>query len=1425
MAALVFCLLVLLGVPLPVVSAGSVVEHLSPADRRAAVNDVFATFADQEPDIFRRRRLVKAGEKAPPAPAPDDPENLRVLIDHWQYQLQRSKHARLLRGFGFTDKDGLPRRIPGYDLAKDFHSASESLGLLLWHLENRTKERRVKKARRLKALNTVDRVRILEGAQRGEEFPRPKFLGIHPETGEYRFSLAGAYIGREEDRLPVVDNQGRRRLDLESFELPGLSNCKLSPVATYTKDVLIDDITESEQLHSGNVCKCITMHEAGDSIPGVGPVNQRWCECKISRRLTSTKRKLLLSRSGMPKGSDAHRRLPLGKLAKAVGKAASAGTKAVGNVADKGVDTVGNVVDTVAEAAGNGVRHYAMVANVCSSYPALGKATECKIDKSETAFPRKINCKFEFVLQRGMEFILETELRIGFGAAGHEDQLAADILIGLASRPFPRACWGDPEFKGLPSPSSPDFRCRALRFLSQTLDKVVDIGELLGGSTLKDSLELYPFKFQFPSTFEPKASSTKFIGGGDEMGRLKHMCRVPIQVPKLPSELEFGISQLSSIQRAAGGGRRRMPSADKSMDLLLRNSGAFDGMDIDDPNFNTITSKACLSNVGEALKRFGPMKNTFRYMSVGLGLSGCDFCVGTPNVTTEAGNTNEDIELGFNMKLSLFDPEKVDIMKLLDLIPVAWEEIAKLDPTGIVGEKGLKSLLQDAMNYKPFREVKFAGELVSLVNTLPKVNIDQDWNLRNHLNGMIKTLLPPKKIVTIDIGEIINNAVTRAITEAGGDANSISDFLKTAKSMLSNNPMTPNSFSFPKFLRADNAGRRARRAQRLRHLATAGSTEAPTVNTVKLEIPSGQRISVKVSGITRQLRDTDSKDTKLGIPSRKRFFNGVVTTKDGGGCNMTTGDVFPKTITCNLALEISAPKRTGSNPIAVNIIAQFQLAYSIDGKTLQLIVRQGYELEMPPLKVPDNFQPMINVLEKLDLGALIDRGFAGMISTVPPGLYFPSPTLHGEVRELARANLTTVKEEGVCVSNLHRIQPDVTSVEDSKSVLGILQAFASLMGGDLCGKVDKIDTSDGFKTNLMVKASLFDEDEVKVWPVINVLFDNMPQLAVIKNVVVAVLPKVAGMKNMDEVKGKLNELAKMVMPDKLTVDIDIGKMLADAYLNAELAAVKEFEAASYEEKQKDQQGTAGGRRLAAQRQLNKAQSQRRRLGYVLTDGLFDLGFIPPSDRYGEDSNGRGTPCGDSCKSGYVWGSSPSPIWNSTIEDMDSNRNRTIEDVDEEAENREFILRITAVSVSGIICIAAVVIYWVVKKRRGQGKNLPSTCFKCNREREGGTKKAGTARIVQVLPKRAQGTMQKSAKINSGQQRHRPDEESKKNQRVVSRPAPGQEKRRNLPKPPPAPPKINPTINKIEFKSSLAKIRRQFGADSAEYKAAVKNLNK
>ncbi len=768
--------------------------------------------------------------------------------------------------------------------------------------------------------------------------------------------------------------------------------------------------------------------------------------------------------------------------------------------------------------------------------------------------------------------------------------------------------------------------------------------------------------------------------------------------------------------------------------------------------------------------------------------------------------------------------EKVDVMKLLDLIPPAWEEIAKLDPTGIVGEKGLKSLLTDAMNYRPFREVEFAAQLVDLVNKIPGVDIDPDWNLRKHLNDMIKVLLPPKKNVMVNVGHIINAAVARGITEAGGNINNIPPFLKTAQSMLSSNPNTPDSFAFPKFLRADvlsetfedGGGRRARRAQRRLNLAT----QEPPMKTIKLGIPAGHVVPhAKVTGITRRLGGGDeaNEDARIGIPGKK-FFDGIVMTKEGGACDLTTGDVFPKTITCRLALAVKTPEETGLGSVGVDITAQFQLAYSLDGKALQLIVRQGYKIEMPPLKVSDSLQPMLDMLKKLDLGAMIDRGFTGMISTVPPGLYYPSPILNGEVREVARANLTTVKKEGVCIGNLHRIKPDFESVQDSKSLLGILQAFASLVGGDLCGKIDKVETENGFKTDMLVKASLFDPDKVKVWPVIDVLFDNMPQLAIIKGVVVSVLPRVAGMKNMDEVKALLNELARKSMPGRMTFEIDVGRMLADAYLKAEEAAVKELQSASEKASETTNQvddGDAGRRRrLAAQRQLEKARAQRRKLNYVLTDGLFDLGFIPASDRFGENPRGRGNPCGEDCEGGYIWGAPPSPSWNN--------------DADEGGRMHPGLLALVVILVLlVVIAVVAGMAYFVVKKRLAQGKDVPYFFAKCYRrclplgdDGDNKTKIVPKGQVIQVRQKRDNGTKKKRTPPPPPLPLSK-----KKSLNTVSRPAPGRSRDGSRSMRLPAPPKKLPAKSKIVIKNSLSEVRRQYGANSPEYEEAVKNFRR
>ena len=73
-----------------------------------------------------------------------------------------------------------------------------------------------------------------------------------------------------------------------------------------------------------------------------------------------------------------------------------------------------------------------------------------------------------------------------------------------------------------------------------------------------------------------------------------------------------------------------------------------------------------------------------------------------------------------------------------------------------------------------------------------------------------------------------------------------------------------------------------------------------------------------------------------------------------------------------------------------------------------------------------------------------------MIGLVPPTLTWPSPIVEGPFRELARANLTTVVDVGICLTNLNKLKPDDEAIEDYTSLLGTLQSFAHLVGGDMC---------------------------------------------------------------------------------------------------------------------------------------------------------------------------------------------------------------------------------------------------------------------------------------------------------------------------------------------------------------------------------------
>ena len=234
--------------------------------------------------------------------------------------------------------------------------------------------------------------------------------------------------------------------------------------------------------------------------------------------------------------------------------------------------------------AGSEVLNYALLGPVCPSYPESGLDSYCMINNDETTFPKVLTCKFSIVLWQGVDVTLETTVKLGFGGAGEQKALAADMYVGIATSKVPRSCWGaDTVLEILPDPSDQDLICRSLRFLSQTLNKIMDVGETLGAG--KHSLDLYPFRFRWPNTYFPEGEGY-LPGKGKIKSIMKHMARVPVQKPRFCSD--------------------------------------FGGLCIDDANTNFMNGSVCLANIGESFKRPGPKKTSFRYLSVVYGLLGGD---------------------------------------------------------------------------------------------------------------------------------------------------------------------------------------------------------------------------------------------------------------------------------------------------------------------------------------------------------------------------------------------------------------------------------------------------------------------------------------------------------------------------------------------------------------------------------------------------------------------------------------------------------------------------------------------------------------------------------------------------------------------------------------------------------------------------------
>ena len=155
------------------------------------------------------------------------------------------------------------------------------------------------------------------------------------------------------------------------------------------------------------------------------------------------------------------------------------------------------------------------------------------------------------------------------------------------------------------------------------------------------------------------------------------------------------------------------------------------------------------------------------------------------------------------------------------------------------------------------------------------------------------------------------------------------------------------------------------------------------------------------------------------------------------------------------------------------------------------------------------------------------------------------------------------------------------------------------------------------KQILLVQASLFDPTKVKVWPVINTVFERVVQLRLLRPLIEKVLPIVAGKNDMNEVEAMLVKAVTKLYPDPMSVNIDVGKLISKGI---ELARKK-----------------IGGRRT------RRLEGSEEGGSWISEEGMFDLGHIPPSDRLDGGFEGSGKACGWKCgtfKSDGTFGPAP-----------------------------------------------------------------------------------------------------------------------------------------------------------------------------------------
>jgi hypothetical protein len=443
-----------------------------------------------------------------------------------------------------------------------------------------------------------------------------------------------------------------------------------------------------------------------------------------------------------------------------------------------------------------------------------------------------------------------------------------------------------------------------------------------------------------------------------------------------------------------------------------------------------------------------------------LAVLGTDFCFEMPGFAT----SGEDLIFGLKVTGTAFDKDKVSLTKFIDILPKAWNTMAK-DLAG----KGIKDLMNDAFTAKPLSACGTACSNSGITIgglTLDKVSLDSLFK-----SGIVANF-PAKMNLVIDIGEIVGKAAPAIMKGTSGADNKL--------------------FKLPKMF----ASSRRRRLAIDDTLASQDSYE--------IEIPEGKLDESHLVG--RHL----AADAAYSFPT-----NAYVLA--GSKCQFTyTG--MPKKINCNLKLQ-AGPK------VTIESSAEVAVAYAIDGTNLEIVSKMGFGINLGKLEdMPAGVKTAATKMNAIDVGGFIDDSLSKTISLAPFQVNFPAGYIADPTKlfEVARVPVDTIKTGGMCLSNMETLAP-AEMKDAAAAIAGTMDKVAGPVGGDVCGQVDKIDLSKGFSTNVDVELKLFKKSLVDVYPIIQKLATLEPAVKTLLNLIDAVFGSALKTAINDGVKSVLPE--------------------------------------------------------------------------------------------------------------------------------------------------------------------------------------------------------------------------------------------------------------------------------------------------------------